>query len=395
METSRQQMLDPAALITKILSVTGSGAPLHEPEFIGNEREYVADAIDSGWVSSGGDYVTRLEQEMSEFVGSAHAASTVNGTAALHAALLLGGVERDDEVIIPTLTFVGTANAVSYLGAVPHLADSEYSTLGLDPEKLDDHLKAETEISGGACRNKRTGRRIGAVVCMHTFGHAVDLDSLTEVCARHRLVLIEDAAESLGSYYRGRHTGTVGKMGILSFNGNKVLTAGGGGMILTNDPDLGSAAKHITTTAKVAHPWRYDHDRVGFNYRLPNLNAALACAQLELLPRFLSEKRALADRYAQALANTPGVALVTEPPHAKSNYWLNALLLDEGSLRDAVLTAAHGAGLIARPAWTPMHRLPMYEDSPRMDLSTSEDLFSRLINLPSSPKLGRDQRGEA
>ena len=323
--------VDPAELVSTILAVTGPEAVLHEPEFIGNERRYVEDAIATGWVSSSGAYVDRFERGIAEFVGSSFASATVNGTAALHAALLLSGVEADDEVIIPTLTFVGTANAVAYLGAVPHLADSEAATLGLDPQKLDHHLRTETEFASGACRNKRTGRRVKAVVAMHTFGHPVDLNAVAEVCSRHRLVLIEDAAESLGSYYQGQHTGTIGALGIFSFNGNKILTTGGGGMIVTNDPDLGSAAKHITTTAKVPHPWLYDHDRLGFNYRLPNLNAALGCGQLEQLSQFLTEKRALAHKYALALADVPGATFIVEPPNCKSNYWLNALLLDESA----------------------------------------------------------------
>jgi len=370
-------------------SVLKEPATLHEPTFAGNEWAYVKDCLDTGWVSTAGKYVERFEDMLAAFTGAKHVIATVNGTAALHTALKLIGVGAGDEVVVPTLTFVATANAVTYLGAVPHFADVEECTLGLDAAKLAGHLDAVADATNGACRNKDTGRRIAAVVCMHTFGHPVDLDPLCEVCARFGLPLIEDAAESLGSHYKGRHTGNHGRLAILSFNGNKTVTTGGGGAILTNDRALAAEARHLTTTAKTPHQWEYSHDRAGFNYRLPNLNAALGCAQMEQLPELLTQKRRLAGAYDAAFAGRNGVRFFREPAFARSNYWLNALLLDRdvADERDAVLERTNERQFMTRPAWTPMHRLPMYRDCPRMDLSVADDLFRRLINIPSSAHL--------
>ncbi len=340
--------------------------------------------------------MTRFEAQLAEYTGAKRAVAVVNGTAALHVCLLLVGVQPGDEVIVPALTFVATANAVTYCGAIPHFADSEFKTLGLDADKLDVYLKKIAEVRSDGCYNKQTGRRIKAVVPMHTFGHPVDLDSLIEVSARFRLELVEDAAESLGSFYKGRHTGNWGKVSALSFNGNKIITTGGGGAILTNDEELGFRAKHMTTTARVPHQWELSHDMVGYNYRLPNINAALGCAQLEQLPSFLKQKRSLADRYKSALDGIKGVTFFTEPGHGRSNYWLNALLLDEreSDKRDVILELTNRNGIQTRPAWTLMPRLPMYESCPRMDLSNAEDLSRRLINIPSSAVLG-EPYGEA
>jgi len=362
---------------------------LHEPEFKGNEWKYVKDCLDTGWVSSVGAYVDRFEKLLEEITGAQFAVATANGTAALHMCLLLVGVQRGDEVIIPSLTFIATANAVSYTGATPHFADSEPRTLGLDAGKLADYLSEIAEVQGDVCVNRSTGAVIRAVMPMHTFGHPVDLDALVELCARWRISLVEDAAESLGSYYKNRHTGTFGRVSGLSFNGNKVVTTGGGGAIVTNDPQLGRLAKHLTTTARVAHRWSFIHDQIGYNYRLPNLNAALGCAQLEELPGFIQRKRSLAERYIEAFRDMPEAGIVAEPPGCRSNYWLNTLLLGRRdlALRDAVLEALNGAGLMSRPAWTLMHRLPMYEQCPRMNLETAEDLEDRMINLPSSAAL--------
>jgi perosamine synthetase len=363
---------------------------LHEPGFQGREWEYLKDCLDTGWVSSVGQYVDRFEQMLADYTGAKHAIAVVNGTAALHACLLLAGVGRDDEVIIPSLTFIATANAVSYCGAVPLFADSSITTLGLDAAKLDAFLREHAQGTGDDCRNRRSGRRIAAVMPMHTFGHPVDIDALLAVCARYGLPLIEDAAESLGSFYHGRHTGNFGLLAGLSFNGNKVVTTGGGGAILTNDAELARRAKHLTTTARVAHRWSFIHDEVGYNYRMPNLNAALGCAQLEQLTGFLERKRALAARYDQALAGMPGLRFFRELPDTRSNYWLNTLLLDDAAAgeRDAALQALNDHGLGARPVWTLMHRLPMYADCPRMDLTVAENLERRIINIPSSAVLG-------
>ena len=380
---------DPNLVVEALASVVSAPAALHEPEIAGHEWEYVKECLDTGWVSTAGAYVDRFEAMLADVTGVAHAVATVNGTAALHAAMVLAGVEAGDEVIVPTLTFVATANAVAYLGARPHFADSEETTLGLDAAKLADHLERISDVQGGRCINTRTGRPIRAVICMHTFGHPVDLDALTEVCQRFGLVLIEDAAESLGSYYKGRHTGAWGRLSVLSFNGNKTVTTGGGGAILTNDADLARACRHLTTTAKLPHAWEFVHDRVGFNYRMPNVNAAIGCAQLERLDDFVMRKRRLAAAYATALDGIGGLRIFTEPEFARSNYWLNLFLLDPSvaDQRDALLALCHERGLGARPAWTPMHRLAMYADEERMDLTIAEDLYRRLINLPSSPRL--------
>lgn len=364
---------------------------LHEPEFAGNEKKYLEQCIDTTFVSSVGEFVDRMERDLAAYLGVRRAVVVVNGTAALHISLLLAGVERDDEVIIPTLTFIATANAVAYCGAIPHFADSEDATLGLDPHKLDAHLAEVAEVRENGVVNKLTGRRIAAVMPMHTFGHPVDLDAIAAVCARWNLPLVEDAAESLGSSYRGVKCGNFGVVAGLSFNGNKIVTTGGGGAVVTNDDAVGELAKHITTTARIkdaTRPWAFIHDRVGFNYRMPNLNAALGCAQLEQLPRFLEAKRVLAEAYAEAFEGVEGVTFVREPKHATSNYWLNAIRLDDAALRDEVLARTNALGIGTRPAWTLMHDLPMYRSAPRMDLSASERIAATLINIPSSAFLG-------
>lgn len=370
------------------------GAPngliaLHEPEFAGNEWAYVKECIDTGWVSSVGSFVDRIERDLAAYTGAAHAVATANGTAALHMCVLLAGVEPGDEVLLPTLTFIATANAVSYAGATPHFVDSEERTLGVDAGRLETHLTETAEIVDGRCVNKRTGATIRALIVMHAFGHPCDLDALAALAERWHLVLIEDAAESLGSTYHGRHTGNAGRIAALSFNGNKVVTTGGGGAILTNDPEIARRAKHLTTTAKVPHRWHFIHDEIGYNYRLPNLNAALGCAQLERLPDMLARKRRLADLYAAAFAEAPGVRFLAEPDGTRSNYWLNVIVLDaeHAGEHEAVLAALNDANYMSRPLWTLMHRLNMYADCPRADLSIAEGLADRVINLPSSPRL--------
>jgi perosamine synthetase len=291
--------------------------------------------------------------------------------------------------LVQDLTFIATANAVSYIGATPHFVDIDEQTLSIDPAKLADYLKKIVEKKVGGPVNKETGRRLGHLVVMHTFGHPAALDELLNVCEHYSITLIEDAAESIGSYYKGRHTGNFGKIAALSFNGNKILTTGGGGAILVNDEELAARAKHLSTTAKKAHPYKFIHDEVGYNYRMPNINAALGCAQLEQLPSFLERKRALAQKYHQAFQNVQGVRFFVEPSFGKSNYWLNALVLDEGgdNLLDELLEATNEAGFGTRPAWTLMHKLPMYAQCPRMDVATAESLEKRIINIPSSPAL--------
>jgi perosamine synthetase len=361
-------------------------ARLHEPTFAGNEWTYLKECLDSTFVSSVGKFVDRFEADLATYTGAKHAIAVMNGTAALHIALRLAGVTQNDEVLIPALTFVATANAVTYCGAISHFIDSEERTLGVDPKALRDYLKSATEIRSGVCVNKATGRVIRALVPMHTFGHPVDLEGVLAVARDFHLVVIEDAAESLGSTYLGRHTGTFGLMGILSFNGNKILTSGGGGAVLTNDSALAKRLKHVTTTAKIPHAWEFNHDEVGFNYRMPNLNAALAVAQLEQLPSFVQKKRALAQRYQQAFAGVEGVKFFSEPAGAQSNYWLNVVLLNPSlaNQRDEVLKATNAAGLMTRPAWTLLNQLSFLQHCPKMPLTVAESLSSRLINIPSS-----------
>ncbi len=375
--------------VRQVIPVGHGPVALHEPEFGGNEWRYLKECIDTGWVSSVGKFVDRFEKMLSDYTGAAHAIPTVNGTAALHVALLLAGVKPDDEVLIPALTFVATANAVAYCRATPHLVDSAYDTLGIDPEALDQYLRDISEPNGASLINRFTGKTIRAVVPMHTFGHPVDMDGLCEVCRKYSLVIVEDAAESLGSTYKGKHTGRFGRISTLSFNGNKIVTTGGGGAILTDNPEVARRAKHITTTARAPHQWAISHDEIGFNYRMPNLNAALGCAQLEALPGFIDRKRQLAKRYEDAFAGIEDATFVFEPVGTKSNYWLNSILLSKEAAysRDYALEYLNDAGIMARPCWTLMHRLPMYKDSPRAPLPVAEDIEGRLINLPSSANL--------
>jgi aminotransferase in exopolysaccharide biosynthesis len=374
-----------SAVVGAIQSVCGDPAVLHEPVFGGREWDYVKDCLDSTFVSSVGKYVDRFEAELAEYTGAKHAIAVVNGTAALHIALMLAGVEPDDEVLMPSLTFVATANAVRYCGAEPHFVDSDNQTLGICPGRLREWLGVVAVKQGEYCLNRKTGRRIRALLPMHTFGHPSDLEGLAKVAADYGLELVEDAAESLGSYYMGRHTGTFGLLGTLSFNGNKTITTGGGGAILTNNSELARLAKHITTTAKMPHSWEYIHDRVGYNYRMPNLNAALGCAQLEQLPKFLTAKRKLHDAYKIAFQKIEGAKIVSEPPYSSSNYWLQALMLDKNSAsaRDAILKATNEAGFGTRPVWRLMHHLPSYKSSPRAPLDEAEWLEKTIINIPS------------
>lgn len=382
------------AALRTVLPADQGMVPLHEPRFAGNEWCYVKECIDSRWVSSVGAFVDRFEADLAAYTGVKRAIAVVNGTAALHICLQLVGVEPGDEVLIPAFSFVATANAVAYCGAIPHFVDIEERTLGLDPARLEKYLQETAVIGPNVCYNKLTGRRIRALVPMHTFGHPVDIEPIARICNSFHLELVEDAAESLGSFYKGKHTGSFGRLAALSFNGNKIVTTGGGGAILINDDKLGALAKHLTTTAKVPHRWEFNHDMVGYNYRLPNINAALGCAQLEDLPLYLASKRALAECYSAALAGIEGLRFFAEPDFARSNYWLNTIIIDEelAGERDAVLAATNDAGIMTRPAWTPLHRLPMFANSPRMDLSVTEGLLRRVINIPSSASLyyGKD-----
>ncbi len=375
-----------AALRTVIAQ---QSAVLHEPGFSGNEWLYLKECLDSTFVSSVGKFVERFEADLADYTGAKHAVAVVNGTAALHIALKLAGVRSGDEVLIPALTFVATANAVSYCGATPHFVDSEENTLGVDAVKLRDYLVHHTEQRADQCVNRKTGKIIRALVPMHTFGHPVDLDGVMAIAHDFNLALVEDAAESLGSYYHGRHTGTFGLMGTLSFNGNKTITTGGGGAILTDDAELARHAKHLTTTAKLPHAWEYRHDEIGYNYRMPNINAALGSAQLEQLPVMLAAKRELFQRYQAAFATVSGIRLMEEPAQCQSNYWLQTLVLDAkyADQRDILLQATNDAGFMTRPAWILMHELMPFRECPRMDLTGAQSLVQRLINIPSSSSL--------
>ena len=386
-----------ARVVEAIASVAGNvSSPLHEPCFAGKEWVYLKECLDSTFVSSVGQFVDRFEHDLAAYTGSRHAVAVVNGTAALHIALKLAGVLPGDEVVVPALTFVATANAISYCGATPHFADSDSDSLGLAAAPLREHLCSIAEMRDGVCINRQSGRPIRALLPMHTFGHPVDLEGLLGVAHDFRLALVEDAAEALGSYYHGRHVGSFGQLGTLSFNGNKIITTGGGGAILTNDADLARQAKHLTTTAKLPHRWAYEHDAIGYNYRMPNLNAALGCAQLEQLPSFLEAKRKLFEAYRHAFSGLSGMEIVAEPAGCESNYWLQALKLETEApaLRDAILAATNDAGLMTRPIWVPMHKLPPYAACPCAPLPVTESLETRLINLPSSPGLMMRGAGE-
>ncbi len=362
---------------------------LHEPEFLGNESKYLEECLDSTFVSTVGKFVNEFESQLSEFTGVKHAIAVVNGTAALHVALLLSGVKPGDEVLVPSLTFVATGNAVVYCGATPHFIDSSESNLGINAEKLRTYLLSATKQVNGKCINRSSGRTIQTLVPMHTFGHVGDVDELIEVATEFNIAVVEDAAESLGSYYKNRHSGTLGLLGVISFNGNKIITTGGGGMLLTNDDLLAAKAKHLTTTAKISHPWEFRHDQVAFNYRLPNLNAALGCAQMERIESIIYAKRKLYENYRNSFEGIEGLKLFREPPNSRSNYWLQTLILEKEneSLRDNILELTNASGYMTRPAWIPLSELKQFEMAPRMNLETALSLSRRIINLPSSPKL--------
>jgi aminotransferase in exopolysaccharide biosynthesis len=356
---------------------------LHEPIFISNEKKYVLDCIDSTFVSSVGAYVSKFEQDFADYVKAPYAVVTSNGTLALHAALHLLGVTSNDEVITQALTFVGTANAIKYCMACPVFVDSDPKNLGMSVESLGNFLAENTVVQNNQCINKKTGRVIKACVPMHVFGHPVEIDKIVNLCNEYFIPVVEDAAESVGSLYKNRHTGTFGKIGIFSFNGNKIITSGGGGMIVTSDPEIAKRAKHITTTAKVSHAWNFSHDELGFNYRMPNLNAALACAQLEKIEDFVANKRETASRYKEFFAKK-GIQFLTEPAEARSNYWLNAIILKDKNERDLFLQESHRENVLTRPTWDLMPALPMYQDCQTTDLTIAKSIADRLVNLPSS-----------
>ncbi|EKN4605423.1 LegC family aminotransferase [Vibrio parahaemolyticus] len=363
---------------------TNEFIPLHAPTFAGNEKAYVMETIESTFVSSVGKFVDDFERKIEVYTGTAKAVATVNGTAALHAALYMADVQRGDLVITQALTFVATCNALYHMGAEPIFLDVSPISLGLCPKAVDEFLNEYAEVTETGCIHKTTGKRIKAVVPMHTFGHPVELDELVAICLKWKITLVEDAAESLGSFYKGKHTGTIGHFGAVSFNGNKIITTGGGGMVLCKTQELGARTKHVTTTAKVPHPYEFFHDEPGFNYRMPNLNAALGCAQMEVIEQYLKQKRELAECYSEFFKGTD-FKFVTEPDYAQSNYWLNAIICPDKESREEVLTSTNSSGVMTRPIWQLMHRLPMFENAIRDDLAHSEFIEAHLINLPSTP----------
>jgi len=373
--------------IRKTFGIEEDFIPLHEPRFVGNEKKYLLDAIDSTFVSSVGKYVDKFEEKMCEITGAKHAIAIVNGTNALHLGLILSGVKPGDEVLSQPLTFIATANAISYCHATPHFVDVDKETLGLSPSLLKEYLQKIVEMRDGECFNKKTNKKIAACVPMHTFGLPLYIDELVNVCNEYNIPIVEDAAESLGSYYKGKHTGTFGQIGIFSFNGNKTVTSGGGGAIVTNDDEIAKRAKHISTQAKIPHKWEFLHDEIGYNYRMPNLNAALACAQLEQLKFYVENKRELSDLYNNFLDSNKNINLVRETENSKANYWLNAVLLKNREKRDAFLEQTNSKGIMTRPIWELMNRLEMFKNCPKSDLLNSEWLSDRLVNITSSVRI--------
>nr|ELR5257569.1 LegC family aminotransferase [Providencia rettgeri] len=378
--------MKPQALIEFIRDTykTNDFIPLHAPTFTGNEKNYVVETIDSTFVSSVGKFVDEFERKMEAFTGSTRAVATVNGTAALHTALYMAGVRANDLVITQALTFVATCNALYHMGAQPIFVDVSPISLSLCPKAVEQYLEEHAELTPNGCFHKKTKQRIKSVVPMHTFGHPAELDELLIVCQKWHLSLVEDAAESLGSFYKGKHTGTIGEFAALSFNGNKIITTGGGGMVLCATEETGKHTKHVTTTAKIPHPYEFFHDEPGFNYRLPNLNAALGCAQMEHLPLFLEQKRRLANQYQDFFTGSD-YQFIVEPSYAKSNYWLNAIICSDVKSRDELLKQTNEAGVMTRPIWKLMHRLPMFKDALCGELNQSEFIEAHLINLPSTP----------
>lgn len=367
----------------------GETVMLHAPAFAGNEKKYLNECIDTTFVSSVGQFVDRFERDMENYTGAKKAVVCVSGTNALHMAMMLVGVERDDEVLTQALTFIATCNAISYIGAHPVFIDVDIDTMGLSSKALESWLEENAEVrDDGQCYNKTTGRRIKACVPMHTFGHPARVADIDKVCRKWKIELVEDAAESIGSLYEGKHTGTFGKVGAISFNGNKTITTGGGGMLLFQDEELGKYAKHITTQAKVPHRWAFVHDHIGYNYRMPNINAALGCAQLEQIDRFIESKRATANAYTEFFKDEPhGIKFMREPAGTRSNYWLNAIMLPDREAQQTFLEYTNDNGVMTRPIWELMNRLMMFKDAQHDNLNNTIYLADRIVNIPSSVKL--------
>lgn len=382
-------MTDYSKIISFIKELYGSKEfiPLAVPVFAGNEKKYLEECIDSTFVSSVGQFVDRFEKDMAAYTGCKRAVVCVSGTNALHMSLMLVGVERDDEVLTQALTFIATCNALSYIGAHPVFIDVDKSTMGLSPDAMKEWLAKNAEIRNEQCYNKNTGRRVKACVPMHTFGHPVRIEEIVQLCEEYHIELVEDAAESIGSLYKGKHTGTFGKVGAISFNGNKTITTGGGGMMLFNDEELGAFAKHLTTQAKIPHRWEFRHDHIGYNYRMPNINAALGCAQLENLDKYVESKRQVAAEYAEFFKNIDDIEFFTEPENCYSNYWLNAVLLKDKEAQLNFLQETNDNGVMTRPIWELMNRLPMFDSCENDGLKNTVWFADRVVNIPSSVRL--------
>jgi perosamine synthetase len=358
--------------------------PLHEPIFNGNEKKYLSNCIDSGFVSSVGEYVNLFEEELARYTGAKKAVLLVNGTQALHLASVLAGVNSEHEVLVQPLTFIATVNAISYTGAAPVFIDVDKDTMGMSPTSLKRFLEEEALVKDGCCFNKKTLKQIKACIPMHTFGHPARIDQIKDICDSYNITLIEDAAESIGSSYKGKTTGLFGELGVISFNGNKVITTGGGGAIITNNEELAAKAKYLSTQAKIPHPWEYEHDQIGYNYRMPNINAALGLAQLENLDSMIQNKRQLAENYKAFFQSIEEIQFFTEPHDACSNYWLNAVIMEDRKMRDDFLTFTNENGVMTRPIWKLAHHLPMYSHFQRTELTNAEWLADRVVNIPSS-----------
>ena len=383
-------------IIDTIRSVVGEGTiGLHEPIIGDEEREAVDACLRSGYVSSVGEWVVAFEKSLVDITGAKYAVAMSSGTSALQVALIAAGVKPGDEVIVPAMSFVATASAVRHMGAIPHFVDISADTLGLDPDSLRDYLSESTEETAVGLKNSTTGNYITAIVPMHCFGHPIDMPRLLEAAEEFSLTVIEDAAEGLGSLLGDKHVGTFAQAGVLSFNGNKIVTTGGGGAVITDDEELAKKARHLSTTARVSHPWEFEHDEVGFNYRMPNINAALGVAQLSKLGEFVRAKRALADVYATAFSGIDSVSFVSEPDGATSNYWLNSLILDDSVVaeRDSIIETAQAEGLQLRPAWKLLPELDPYQQHPRGPLSVARNIQPRILNIPSSAFLGPTRLG--
>ena len=377
-------------VVESIQKVIGRGPhQLHEPLFFGKEIKYLKNTISQNSVSSTGEYVNKFEKKIKDYTKAKFAIAVVNGTQAIYISLKACGVKKDEEVLVPALTFVGTVNAISYLGAKPHFVDSQIKNFGIDCSKLENYLNKIAKFRGSKCINKLTGKVIKAIIPVHVFGHPCNIQSIIEIAKKFNLIVVEDAAEALGSFYKNKHLGTFGDAGCFSFNGNKIITTGGGGMIVTNKKILAKKIKHLTTTAKIKHKWEYIHDEIGYNFRMPNLNAALGLAQLEKIHIFLKAKRTLFKKYFNVFNKMEGISLYKESNNADSNYWLQTLIINKNdvNLKNKILKESHKKLIYARPVWRLISELAPYKKNQKMNLSGAKEIYNKIINLPSSQSL--------